>query len=240
MRFVVVMIACFWPGLALANEKVEPKRVAVVVGISRPSSQFEPVPNAHESAAALVETLGSTAGYDDVRALIGPVASAATVLDTVRSAIDDIDQGGFLLFVFVGHGVGGDFGEPALMTHGATVRDPLQTGLDVAELSQALRPTHSEQEILIVVDATQSGSVEGVALVGPRASEWPTTDTTGLIVITPATTAANVAHADLVTVLNEALSGDADVDGDGFTRMTELFRWVSASMADRAASMFSS
>ena len=47
---------------------------------------------------------------------------------------------GSLLFVYVGHGAGGDYGEPALLTVGATVEDPSGSGLSLERLAAALVP----------------------------------------------------------------------------------------------------
>ena len=232
MRVAAMIIACLLPLAASAEEPTSARRVAVVVGLNRPSSAFIGVPKAHESAASLVEVLGSTAGYSDVRALIGPVASASTVMDTVHSAMRDIGEDGFLLFVYVGHGVGGDFGEPALMTHGATVRDPLRTGVDVAELAAALQPSQPGQQVLVVIDAVHVGDVEGVALIGPRASEWPQASA-GLTVVTPHSAAVDTPGPGIVAALTEALSEAADTDSDGHVRMSELFRMMGASLSDQ-------
>jgi len=237
MRFAAMIMSLVLPLSVSAGQASVAKRVAVVVALNRPSEQVEPVPNVHENAAALVEVLSSSAGYGDVRALIGPVASANTVLATARSAMEDVGPEGLVLFVYSGHGAGGDFGEPALLTHGASVAEPLATGLDVAELAKVLRPDAPGQQVVVVVDAAHLGSVDGVALMGPTASEWPETATSGLAVITPNFAALGVQGSEILPSLTSALSGAADINEDGRVTLTELFRAVGTELEDSSGSL---
>jgi hypothetical protein len=237
MRFAAVIIGWMACAVALAAVPAEGKRVAVVVALNQPSAAVGPVSNAHEYAAALIERLGSKAGYSDVRALIGPAVTVGTVLETVRSAMRDAGPEGLVFFVFLGHGAGGDFGEPALLTHGASVNDPTGTGLDMAALTKALQPRADKQHVIAVIDAIHLGSIDGVALIGPTASDWPNLPATGMTVITPNIAGLGAGGPDLVPVVTDAIAGAADDDRDARVSLTEMFRYIGITMSDSSGSL---
>jgi len=151
--------------------------------------------------------------------------------------MDGLAPDGVLLFVFLGHGAGGDFGDPALLTHGATMDDPAGTGLNVSELAEALQPASEGQHVLAVVDAVHLGSVDGVALIGPTASGWPSLPTSGMTVITPSVAGLGVGQPGLVPVITRGIVGQADDDGDGRTTLTELFRYTGNELRDTSGSL---
>jgi len=237
MRFAAVIIGWVVCATVQAAPSAERKRVAVVVALQQPSADVAPVPMAHEYGASLIERLGTKAGYSDVRALIGPAVKAGTVLETVRSAVRDAGPDGLVLFVYLGHGAGGDFGEPALLTHGASLSDPTTTGLDVSALARALRPQTENQQVVAVLDAVHLGSVDGVALIGPTASGWPNLSAVGLTVITPNVAGLGANGLALIPVVTNAMTGHADDNQDGLVSLTELIRYTGGKMSDSSGTL---
>jgi hypothetical protein len=237
MRFAAVIIGWLMAGAALAAEPVDRQRVAVVVALHQPSANVDPVSSAHEHGAALIERLGSKAGYSDVRALIGSAVTADAVLETVRSALRDVGPEGLVFFAYLGHGAGGDFGEPALLTHGASLDDPAGTGLDVAVLAKALQPQTDKQNVIAVLDAVHLGSVDGVALIGPTASDWPGLSVRGMTVITPNVAGLGADGPGLVPVVTQAMTGLADGDENGRVSLTELIRYTGNAMSDSSGTL---
>ena len=237
MRLTATMFALLMALPAFADDGAQTKRIAVVVSLSRPTERLPAAPQMQQQAASLVEALSTKGGYADVRALIGPVASAETVMSTVRAAVKDAGPQGVILFAFSGYGVGGDFGEPVLLTQGASVARPSETGLDVNQLAEVLGPHGNGQQILVLIDAMHTGNVDGVALIGPTASEWPRSSASGLTVITPRMGAAGTAQAGLLPALTQAISVRADSNGDGQLSMAELFRAMGPALSDESGSL---
>ena len=237
MRLAVLIIGWLFCPIAWASGPGLSDRVAVVVALDQPTPEVASVVDAHAQASTLVETLRHQGEYGDVRALIGSTADADTVLDTVRSAMTDLAPDGVLLFVFLGHGAGGDFGEPALLTHGATLDAPASTGVDVAALSQALRPRSDGQHVVVIVDALHLGSVDGVALIGPTASGWPHLAKSGVTVVTPTVSGWGVQQDGLIPVVARGLAGHADDNGDKSVTLAELLRYTGAELQDSSGSL---
>ncbi len=237
MRLIATIVALFVSLSAWADGGVQSHRIAVVVSLSRPTERLDPAPHLQQQAASLVQALSNEGGYTDVRALIGPVASAETVMSTVRAAVKDAGPQGVIVFVFTGYGVGGDFGEPVLLTQGASVAQPAETGLDVAQLSDALGPHFRDQQVFVLVDAMDAGSVDGVALIGPTASEWPRTAASGLTVITPRMGVAGSSQVGLIPAFTRAISARSDTNEDGHLSMAEVFRSMGPSLSDESGSL---
>jgi len=230
------LIGACLSGVARASEGPH-LRVAVVVGIDQPNDAVPALKSGEMDAIALAQSFNDSAGYGRVFTLYGAAATAEAMLNTAEMALLATADNGTLIFVYVGHGAGGDFGEPAFMTAGAQLSDPSGTGLSVERLAEVLKPRTSEQSIVISLDAAHEGAVGGVALIGPSAEDWPNVPEWGLALTTPNARGLTAEAGRLVPALNEAISGKGDENYDGHVTISELARYVGREMSDGAGSL---
>ncbi|MGB0640386.1 MAG: hypothetical protein ACPGTU_13675, partial [Myxococcota bacterium] len=198
MRFTAATFGFLFAAPTLAQTVELHDRVAIVVGLDQPSETVPPLPNGQRHARALATSLAEQAGYKRIFTLIGTAATADAVVETTKQALAQTSDDGTLLFVYVGHGAGGDFGEAAFLTRGATVEDPSTTGLSMEQLAGVLRPRTEEQNIITMIDASHEGSVDGVALIGPSAEDWPDIPEWGLAITTPAARGLTAEAGELI------------------------------------------
>jgi hypothetical protein len=234
-RALALMGACFSGAATAAGG--QHARVAVVVGIDQPSPGVPALKNGEMDAMALAQSLNSEAGYGQVFTLYGSAVTADAMLNVARQALADTADDGTLLFVYVGHGAGGDFDEPAFMTAGAQLSDPSGTGLSIDRLAEVLTPRSPHQSIVVSLDAAHEGSVDGVALIGPSAEDWPNVPDWGLALTSPNARGLTAEAGRLLPALNEALSGKGDENYDGHVTISELARYVGREMSDGAGSL---
>lgn len=201
-------------------------RVAVVIGLDRPSPAIPAMENAEDQADALASTLGGPAGYGRVFTLVGDAVTAETVIATVEQAVATTSDSGTLLFVYAGRGAGGDFDEPAFLTVGASVSDPTESGLSVQRLASVLAPRTDSQSVIVMLDAADDASVDGVALIGPSADDWPQLPEWGVALTSPNVKRGHAVAGRLLPALNDALAGAADENTDGSVTISELTRFV--------------
>lgn len=225
MRPATALLALSFSGSAWAEESARFERVAVVIGIDQPTDDVPRLERAEESVLELADTLSGSAGYPKVITLVGEAATAAGVEAALGSGLGQTSDDGTLLVVYVGHGAGGDYGEPALLTAGAVLSDPVGTGLSVDALSAALRPRTAEQSIVVILDAAHEGGVGGVALIGPAAVDWPSLPEWGLAVTTKAAGTAG-REGVLVSSMRAGIAGSADANTDGHVTISELSRFI--------------
>jgi hypothetical protein len=237
MRFSAAMLGLLLSVPSQAQTTELHERVAVVVGLDQPSDAVPPLPNGQRHARALATTLAKQAGYDRIFTLMGAAVTADAIVETTRSAIAQTADNGTLLFVYVGHGAGGDFGEAALLTRGSDVADPSGTGLSMERLAEVLRPRNEEQNIITMIDAAHEGSIGGVALIGPSAEDWPNVPEWGLAITTPAARGLTAEAGELIPALTEGVSGLADENYDGHVTISELARYIGGRMSDQAGSL---
>lgn len=236
MRIAAALIGACISGVATAAE-IQHARVAVVVGIDRPNADVPALKNGEKDAIALAQIFNDSAGYGRVFTLYAGAATADAMLSTASQALAATADDGTLVFVYVGHGAGGDFGEPAFMTAGAQLSDPSGTGLSVERLAEVLRPRTPEQSIVVSLDAAHEGDVDGVALIGPSAEDWPNVPEWGLALTTPNARGLTAEAGRLLPALNEAISGKGDENFDGHVTISELARYVGREMSDGAGSL---
>jgi hypothetical protein len=229
------MGACFSGAATAAGG--QHARVALVVGIDQPSPGVPALKNGEYDAMALAQSLNAEAGYGRVFTLYGSAVTADAMLDAARQALADTADDGTLLFVYVGHGAGGDFDEPAFMTAGAQLSDPSGTGLSIERLAEVLIPRSPHQSIVVSLDAAHEGSVNGVALIGPSAEDWPNVPDWGLALTSPNARGLTAEAGRLLPALNEALSGKGDENYDGHVTISELARYVGREMSDGTGSL---
>ena len=117
---------------------------------------------------------------------MGNQISASDLVAGLEASIAATSDDGLLLVLLVARGAGGDFGDPALLTRGASVADPAATGLSIDALASALRPRTPRQSVVVMMDVAHADAVGGVALIGPSASDWPSLPEWGLAVTSKA------------------------------------------------------
>lgn len=234
MRRTAALALGLFSGAAAAEQHA---RVAVVVGLDRPTGRVPALPMGQVQAANLATSLTDTAGYDRVFTLLGDAVTADELLAISVAGLDATAPDGSLLFVYVGHGAGGDYGEPALLTVGATVEDPSGSGLSLERLAAALVPRFETQSVVVALDAAHEGAVDGVALIGPSAEDWPDVPDWGLAITTPNARGRTAEAGRLVPALTEAFEGQADENYDGSVTISELARYVGREMSDGRGSL---
>ena len=212
-------------------------RVAVVVGLDQPSPEIPALVGAEAHALELAQTLTEAAGYGRVFALVGDSVSADAVIDVVKDGLDSTSDQGSLLFVYVGRGAGGDYGEPAFLTRGATVEDPESTGLSIGRLAATLAPRTAQQSVVVVLDAAHDGAVDGVALIGPSADDWPIVSEWGLALTSPNARGRQAEAGRLLPALTMAFRGEADENYDGQVTISEMSRYLGRQMSDGSGSL---
>ena len=233
MRPVATLFMCLFAGLASAAEPEPVARRAVVVAIPSPGSSVVPLDRAEEQAGRLADRLTNRAGFERVTTLVGHQITADELVDGLRSAVAGTHDDGVLLICLVARGAGGDFGDPALLTHGATVSDPVGTGLALERFADALRPSTPNQNIVLIMDVAHDDAVGGVALIGPAASDWPGMPDWGLAVTSKAAGEGG-AEGILFPLVEAGLSGDADADFDGQVTVSELAKFLDAALDPQA------
>ena len=96
-----------------------PRRLAVVVGVEDYGAlgPILPVAGARDGAARVAEAL-ERAGFDQVRLYTDASATRANIEAVLAREIGPrTGPADLFLLYFVGHGLGGDFGEPRLLLH---------------------------------------------------------------------------------------------------------------------------
>jgi len=223
------MIRCTW-GLLLALAPASalaagPQRAAVVVGIEA----YDRLPaalrieGARQDAMRVAEALETRGGFQQVRLLTDASATRAALEAVLRGGFSLAPADTFLLY-FVGHGIGGDFGDPRLLTYEADPDALDQSGWPVAELAAALAGVGAGR-LLVVTDASHAGTLEDVALLGPSPDQWTQGLQAGMVLAAagPRETAAPGAFAEAFAA---GLGGRADATGEGQVSTGELVRYL--------------
>lgn len=234
MRWSAALALSLFSGAAVAEQHA---RVAVVVGLDRPTERIPALPMGEVQAVNLARSLTDSAGYGRVFTLLGDAVTADELLAVTKAGLDATAPDGSLLFVYVGHGAGGDYGEPALLTFGATVEDPSGSGLSLDRLAAVLVPRFETQSVVVALDAAHEGSIDGVALIGPSAEDWPSLPDWGLAITTPNARGRTAEAGRLIPALTEAFEGRADENYDGSVTISEWARYVGREMSDRRGSL---
>ena len=162
--------AAAWPSLESppAAEGGGSRDAAVVVGID--DYQFMPdVPGAAANARAWADWLGDTRGVPVVKLLQDGKATRNTILAAVEQAAGEVEEGGTLWFVFVGHGATApEDPEAGLEADGVLVDvmaqqrviDFYPNTIRRQELTDALAPVEGAS-VMVVLDACFSGKDAG-------------------------------------------------------------------------------
>jgi hypothetical protein len=215
-----------WLALSMVGTAVTapPRRAAVVVGIESYAhlSPEHRVQGAREDAMRVAEALETRGGYEHVRLL----TDATATRDAIESLLDDglgLGPDDIFLLYFVGHGIGGDFGEPRLLTYDSDPDALEESSWPLEELAASLRDGIAAGTLLVLTDASHPGSLEGLALMGPSPDQWPSLDRPSMVVSASSPREPSRPGA-LAEAVAGAVSGRADSSADGEVTSGELFR----------------
>ncbi|MDP2305963.1 MAG: caspase family protein [Pseudomonadota bacterium] len=205
-------------------QEPEPKRIALVIGLSSYSRLPAElgIDTARTDAARVASALEQSAGFDQVRLLTDASATLENVQSVLREQVSkEVDYRDLFLFYFVGHGVGGDFGEPRLLFYD-TDPDALEaTSLTAMDLGAQLQKWIPASRYMVITDAAHEGTLNGLALLGPTGNDWPAIGQKSFILSSAAPRQA-VRPGIFAKSFIEGMSGDADSNGDGTVTGSEL------------------
>ncbi len=155
------------------SRALEPRRVAVVVGVDRyDNPAFEDLEFAADDARAVAETLSadSTGGFDRVELIVEPAETVrAEMLSRLRGATTDLGREDVLVVYFSGHGTVAQAEQRAarlfLLPSDASPGDLDGTAIDLAELRAFFGQLRPQRKALII-DACFNG--RGKSVVDPE------------------------------------------------------------------------
>jgi hypothetical protein len=202
-----------------------PRRLAVVIGVEEYGTlgPILPVEGARDDATGVAEAL-ERAGFEQVRLYTDASATRANIEAVLAREIGPrTGPADLFLLYFVGHGIGGDFGEPRLLLHDTDPDAVEQTSWPVADLAASLRASVHAGRIVVAVDAARAGSLGGLALLGPQPDQWPSLGASTLILASAGPREVGMPRA-FGTAFAEALGPIADTGGDGRVTSGELLR----------------
>lgn len=210
-------------GAAEAQEP-EAKRIALVIGISsyaRLPAELQ-LESARTDAARVAAALEQAAGYDQVRLLTDASATLENVTSILKEQVSkEVAWRDLFVIYFVGHGIGGDFGEPRLLFYD-TDPDALETtSMTVAALGAQLQQYVPASRYMVVTDAAHPGSLNGLAMLGPTGNDWPVLGQKSFI-LSSAAPRQTVRPGIFAKSFIDGMSGAADSNGDGTITGSEL------------------
>lgn len=223
----MILAAAMHAALAAGGDEssyAQGKRVALVMGVS----SYEKLPpeagldSPRTEAARVAAALEQGAGFDQVRLLTDASVTLANVQEVLREQVSKEVQWRDLFFLyFVGHGVGGDFGDPRLLLYDSDPEQIETTTLAVRDLAAMMQKWVPASRYVVMTDAAHEGQVNGLALLGPTGNDWPVIGNQSFIV--SSTAPRQVASPGVFSKsVVEALSGAADTNGDGAVSGSEL------------------
>lgn len=214
-------------GPARAEDDKE-RRVALVIGVSSypklpPELGLE---TARTEAARVAAALEQGAGFDQVRLLTDASATMENVNDVLREQVaKEVQWRDLFLLYFVGHGVGGDFGDPRLLFYDTDPDAIEATSMTVKDLGATLQKFVPASKYVVITDAAHSGTVNGLSTMGPTGNDWPVLGNQSFVLSSAAprqVTTQGVFSKAFV----EAVSGRADTNGDGAVSGSELNNYL--------------
>jgi len=206
------------------------ERAAVVVGIDN-LPDFSPeleLSGAAGRAIALGKTL-EAAGFERVEVFTGSGATREVIEGALHAAHDALGPSGTLVFIYEGHGIGGDYGDARLLSWDDASKDMSSTAMDVEELPARLGKADGDRHFVVLTDAVHAGSHEGTSLRGPVAGDWYDSGTRfGVISATGASQVSTpgLLHAALIT----GLEGAADQDQNKTVVFGELIWYLQSQL----------
>ena len=212
--------------LALASTALadEPQRAAVVVGIEtyqHLGDEFR-VEGARDDAMRVAEALETRAGFQHVRLL----TDASATRSAIESLLDEGLQLGpddLFVFYFIGHGIGGDFGEPRLLMYDSDPEALEQSSWPLDELAATLGGGVDAGSVVVVTDASHSGTLQDLALMGPTPDQWPSLERPSMV-LSASGPRESAQAGTMAQAFAGAVSGRADSSADGLVTSGELYR----------------
>ncbi len=216
-----------FPTFALAapgEPAPEGRRVAIVVGLS----SYEKLPpdlhldTPRTEAARVAAALEQAAGFDEVRLLTDASATTGNIQAVLSEELSkEVQWKDLFLFYFVGHGVGGDFGDPRLLMYDSDPDALDTTSLSVKSFAASLQKWVPASRYVIVTDAAHDQSLNGLVLLGPTGNDWPVIGQQSFMI--SSTAPRQAAQAGVFSkAFIEGFSGQADTNGDGVITGSEL------------------
>lgn len=202
----------------------EARFVAVVIGLSSYDQLPDPVELdfARSDAAVVDKALREKASFDHTFLLTDGKATRESVRQLLRTEVaqlvgpDDV----FLLY-FVGHGIGADLDQPALLAFDSTVETVHEDGFLLDGFVQDLNTFTQAGTTLIVTDAIHRNQLDGIYFFGPAANQWPTLRA-NTMVLSSSQADSPAKDGAFGTVFADAIGGAADADRDGYVTAQEL------------------
>lgn len=233
---VLVILLGIVPGIGYAQpspaESTGGRRIALVIGVSsypRLDAGLT-LDSARSDAARVAAALEGEAGFDEVRLLTDASASMSNVETVIREQVSrEVQWRDLFLVYFVGHGVGGDFGDPRLLLYDADPDALEATTLTVGAFAGMLQKFVPASRYIVVTDAAHAGTFNGLALLGPTGNDWPALS--GQSFVISSTAPRQVATPGVfASAFIEAMTGHADTDVDGVVTASELNNYLVVSV----------
>lgn len=200
------------------------RRIALVIGISSyeklPASLSLDTPRTE--AARVAAALEQGAGFDQVRLLTDASASYANVQSVLEEQVSkEVQWRDLFLVYFVGQGIGGDYGDPRLLFYDTDPDQLETTSVSVRDLAALLQKWVPASRYVVVTDAAHEGTLNNLALLGPTGNDWPVIGNQSFVLSSTAPRQVTVPGV-FSKAFVEALSGQADTNGDGVVSGSEL------------------
>ena len=216
-----------WLGLGVSMPAAASQRVAVVVAIS----DYEALPDALNlptAATDAVELSGfllERGGYDTVFTLTDSLATREALRDLLFNKLaPTLQPGDTLMWVFAGHGFGGDFGNPYLLMYDSRIEEP-SSAIDLYAFTRDLSRRTPGVDLIVALDAAHAGDVDGTALIGPNAKDLADLPGT-FFAVSGAGPREILPDGQFLPALQAGLQGKADDSKDGSVVAGEIYRYL--------------
>lgn len=216
-----------WLGLGLSLPAAAAQRVAVVVALSDYGNLPDALnlPTATADATSLSTFLDDRGGYDQVFTLTDASATREALRDLLFNKLaPTLQPGDTLMWVFAGHGFGGDFGNPYLLMYDSLIEEP-STAIDLYAFTRDLSRRTPGVNLVVALDAAHAGDVDGTALIGPNAKDLADLPGT-FFAVSGAGPREVLADGTFLPILQAGLQGRADDNKDGVVGAGEIHRYV--------------
>jgi hypothetical protein len=203
--------------------------VAVVVGLSSYENIPDPVELdfARSDAAVVEKALRERAGFSKTFLLTDGKATRDEIRELLRTEVAQlVGPNDVFVFYFVGHGIGADLDQPALLAFDSTMETVHEDGFLLENLAKDLTTFTQAGTTLIVTDAIHSNQLDGVYFFGPSANQWPAMRPNTLL-ISSSQADSPARDGAFGTVFADAIAGASDQDADKMVTAAELTAYLS-------------
>lgn len=202
--------------------------VAVVIGLSSYESLPDPaeLDFARSDAAVVHKAFKEKANFTHTFLLTDGEATKETIRTLLRTEVAQLvgPNDTFVLY-FVGHGVGSDLDEPALLVFDSTVTEAQSTGLELQAFAEDLQLWTQAGQTIIITDAIHKNQLDGIYFFGPAANQWPPLRS-GTMIISSSQADSPAKDGGFGTVFADAIGGAADANGDSMVTAEELMMYL--------------